>query len=372
MDQEALLYQVALSLIPKVGAITARKLIEYLGSPEAVFREKPETLRKIPGIGEYLVRQLGSGHVLAQAREEIESIGRSGISCYYYRDEAYPWRLKNCEDGPLLLYFRGKQEFNRTKYLSVVGTRNASRYGCEMTSAIIRELAGKYPELVVVSGLAYGIDIMAHRAALDCGLDTIGVLAHGLNTIYPAAHKETARKMVGQGSLISDFHSSVKPERNNFLRRNRIIAGMSDATLVIESGKKGGALITAELASSYHREIFAVPGRIKDIRSAGCNELIKRNIAALIESAEDIEFSLGWETEEVAHPTKAPLNELVSGEERSILSTLQDDPGIGPDLIGIRTGMPVHVVLSLLVQLEIKKLVINTPGNLYESTVTLD
>ena len=359
----------ALTMIPKIGAITARKLIEYIGSPEGVFVEKASNLRNIPGVGEYLASQVSAKNYLAAAETEISQMEKRGISSVWYQDEDYPWRLKNCADAPLLLFFRGTPGFNRTRSLSIVGTRNATHYGREMCEAIISRLAHGYPDLVIVSGLAYGIDIMAHRFALKYGLDTWAVLAHGLHTLYPSSHADVAGRIMKQGALLSDFHTTVKPERNNFLRRNRIIAGLSEATLVIESGPKGGALITAELAASYSREVLAVPGRVGDTYSAGCNLLIQNNIAALVERGSDIEKLLGWEPEiNQAEPQNAiafPLSE----EERLILQAITDEPGLGQEILSIRTGIPLHKLPGTLLQMELRNWITIMPGNRYRAAV---
>jgi len=371
MDNEDLLYQLALTMIPDIGAITAKKLIAYVGSPEGVFREKTYILQQIPGIGRHIAQKINLQNTIHKAEIEINTMKKDGISCLYYRDDDYPWKLKNCDDGPVLLFYRGKKEFNRPKYLSVVGTRNATHYGKDMCKAIIESLSAKYPELVIVSGLAYGIDITAHRAALEYGLDTIAVLAHGLNTIYPSLHRETAVKITKQGSLVSDFSSTIKPERNNFLRRNRIIAGLSDATLVIESGNKGGSLITADIASSYDREVFALPGRSEDKYSVGCNNLIKKNIAALVESGDDIEFLLSWEVSQAPREARVQLNIVLTEDERSILNIIKDCPLAGPEIISIRSKIKLQNVIVLLLQMELQNWITVLPGNTYKLSVRL-
>lgn len=365
MSKDPLVYQLAMTMVPGIGAITARKLIGYLGSPEAVFSEKPATLRLIPGIGEHLAGQVSARDFIAGAEEEIARMKKYKIDSVYYQDKGYPWRLKHCEDGPLLLFYRGNPDFQRTKSLSIVGTRNASRYGREMTEAIVSGLAAKHPELVIVSGLAYGIDIHAHRAALSHGLNTYAVMAHGLHTVYPSAHASTASRMLSQGALLSDFPTTMKPERNNFLRRNRIIAGLTEATLVIESGKKGGALITAELAASYHREVFAVPGRTTDPYSAGCNQLIQLNIAALVTTDSDIEQLLGWESpaaEKEIMQTKQPM---LTRDEEQVIHALQEEAGTRPDIISLRTGIPLQQLMLVLLQMELSGKVKVLPGNNY-------
>ena len=360
-------------MIPKIGAITARKLIDYVGSPAGVFSEKPATLRAIPGVGEYLASRVSLKNYLAEAEKEIVQMEKRNISCVSYQDAAYPWRLKNCADAPILLFFRGTPEFDRVKLLSIVGTRNASHYGREICESIVAELASGYPDLVIISGLAYGIDVMAHRFSLKYGLDTWAVLAHGLHTLYPSSHADVAGRIMKQGALLSDFHTTVKPERNNFLRRNRIIAGLSEATLVIESGPKGGALITAELAASYSREVFAIPGRVGDTYSSGCNRLIQNNIAALVESGSDIEKLLGWEPE-VSQQTESQniITEPLTEEERLILHTINEEPGIGQEILSIRTGIPLHKLTGNLLEMELRNWVTTMPGNLYRTSVRVN
>ncbi len=371
MNNKDLLYPLALTMLPHIGAITAKKLIAYIGSPEAVFKEKPATLQLIPGIGKHLSDIIRSDSILHKAELEMRAMEKDGISSIYFMESDYPWKLKNCDDSPVLLFYLGKNDFNRTKYLSMVGTRQATSYGKEACRSIIAYMAGRYPDLVIVSGLAYGIDITAHRAALDYDLDTIAVLAHGLNTIYPYAHREAANKITHQGALVSDFHSTIKPERNNFLRRNRIIAGLSDATLVVESGAKGGSLITAEMASSYSREVLALPGRREDKYSTGCNSLIKRNVAALVESGEDIEYLLNWETVQPVKEAQVRLNFDLSAEEQGIMEIIRDHQPAGSEIISIKTGIPLHSVISMLLQMELQNLITVQPGNTYKLSVKL-
>ena len=371
MGKDALLYQLALTMIPKFGAITAKKLIAYVGSPEGVFREKASSLRLIPGIGSILSRQTARSNYLARAEEELKRMERYDISSLYYQDPGYPWRLKECEDGPLLLFYRGSPDFEKSKYLSIVGTRNATAYGKGICSSMIANLAERHPELVIISGMAYGIDICAHRSALENGLDTFAVLAHGLHTLYPSVHSETAKKMLSHGGLLSDFTSDKKAERNNFLRRNRIIAGLAEGTLVIESGIKGGALITAEIASSYNREVMAVPGRTGDKYSAGCNLLIRKNIAALTDSADEVEALLGWETKAPGKEKPPELTEMITEMEEAILMHIIEEPGIGLEILSVRTEIPVSKLMGILLQMEFKGWIAVAPGNLYRSLVVL-
>ena len=371
MKTDDLLYKVALTMIPDIGAITAKKLIAYTGSPEAVFRERSHHLLKIPGIGEGLARRIEPKRILPAAEKEVRRIEKEQIGYFYYQDRDYPERLKNCDDGPVLLFHRGNPGLNAAKILSVVGTRSATPYGREVCESIVASLAARHPELVIVSGLAYGIDIIAHRAALENRLETVGVMAHGLTTVYPYMHRDTARKMLKRGGLVTDFHTMVKPERNNFLRRNRLIAGLADATLIIESARRGGALITAGLASSYNRDVLAVPGRIGDSTSAGCNQLIRQNIAALTETARDIEYVLNWQPRETEHEPSPTLKIPLTEEEQSILENIRDDPMIGQDILAVRTGLPVHILMARLLSMELQGWIMVFPGNRYKLKVTL-
>jgi DNA processing protein len=293
-DLSELQYRIALTMVPAIGPITARKLIEKVGSARGIFQEKREHLLKIEGIGPVMMRSLNSVDLFHRADKELKFLRKHHITAHYFQDQAYPTRLKQCADAPILLYARGEQGLNASKSLSVVGTRQASSYGKAVGRSIVLDLCKHLDDLVVVSGLAFGIDVMAHRAALEGGIPTVAVLAHGLSTLYPHAHRDTARQIIRQGALVTDFPSGMGPERNNFLRRNRIIAGMTDATLVVESASTGGSLITANMANSYDRDVLAVPGRTTDPRSRGCNRLIRNQVAALVESAEDVLYHLNW------------------------------------------------------------------------------
>jgi len=370
MPGNDLIYQIALTMIPDVGPILAKKLIDYIGSPEAIFREKPYNIRKIPGIGNKLAQQITARNYLADAEKEIQRMQKHRISHVHYKDSSYPWRLKHCEDSPLLLYYRGNPSFGSKKMISIVGTRKATVYGRDLCRDIIKKLSENHPEMVVVSGLAYGIDIIAHRAALEFGIDTFAVLAHGLHTIYPSSHSQTARDIISQGALMSDFPTSMLAEKNNFLRRNRIIAGLSEATLVVESGDKGGALITADLAASYNREVFAIPGKVKDSFSKGCNTLIKNNVAGLVESAEDIEQMLDWKKERKAPPPKKTSTISLSTEEKKVLDTIEKEPEIGQEVLSGHTGIPLSKLMGIMLQLEMQDLINVLPGNRYCTKLT--
>ena len=366
MEHEDLRYLIALTMIPAVGSITARKLIAYTGSAKAVFSEKKSNLLKIPGIGSILAGAINPSEALALADKELLFMQRNQVNKLTIFENDYPERLKHCPDAPLILYFKGKHVLNTSKVLSIVGTRNATEYGTDQCRRIIRDLSENNHHVLIVSGLAYGIDVQAHMAALQYGQDTVAVLAHGLHTIYPYAHKNLAGRIIQEGALVTDFCAGDNPERNNFLKRNRIIAGLSDATLVIESGKKGGALITADLAISYNRDVFAIPGRVNDSMSQGCNLLIRDNKAALVECFSDIEYFLGWDRKDKTdEPRQAKLFVELSQEEQKIVDELKKEEHLSPDILSLRTGFPVSKISAILLNMEFKGLVSVLPGSYY-------
>jgi DNA processing protein len=371
-DRTELKYLIALSMVPLIGPVTARTLIDKIGSARAVFDQKKEVLEKIDGIGPHLSGSIHSSNLLAQVEKEMEFLERHHIAAWSFKDPEYPQRLNECRDGPILLYTRGDHHLNPVRSISVVGTRKASAYGRDLCRQIIRDLATVLPDLVIVSGLAYGIDVIAHRAALESGLPTVAVLAHGFSTLYPPSHRETAKRIIRQGALVTDFDSGMGPERNNFLRRNRIIAGLSDATLVVESARKGGALITARMASSYSRDVLAVPGRVGDERSEGCNGLIKSQLAGLVESAPDILRCLNWG--ESRAPGGPPLLTAlqapeISPTEMKLLQAMEKAPGISPGILSQLTGTPVSEILALLLEMELKEWISVEPGNRYRTRI---
>ena len=364
-------FQVALTMAPAIGPVNARKLIDEAGSASRVFLMNRTSLEKIAGIGPVLSQSIKSPRLLEKARKELEFLERHNIRALYFRDSDYPARLKECQDAPILLYSKGNEGLNKKRVLSVVGTRKASSYGKELCRNIVLELASMFGDLVIVSGLAFGIDVIAHRAALEAGIPTMAVLGHGLRTLYPNAHRETAKRICRQGALVTDFHSDMGPERNNFLRRNRIIAGMADATLVVESGESGGSLITADMAFSYERDVLAVPGRATDERSRGCNRLIKVNMAAMVESAEDVINHLRWTGEPAQHRMQGSMQNGFTIQEQKLLELLSPDGGLGPGEISRLSGIPIQEVLSVLTQMELKRWIRMEPGNLYQSILKL-
>jgi DNA processing protein len=365
---DALKYKIGITLIKGIGSNLAKNLIAYLGSVEAVFAEKQNNLAKIPGIGEVLSHEIVSQDVLRRADEEIEFIEKNKIQTSFYTDRNYPYRLKECPDSPIILYSKGNIDFNNGKFIGIVGTRKATDNGKENCKTLVGDLSKTLPNAIIVSGLAYGVDICSHKAALDNGLPTIGVLGHGLDRIYPATHRSTAIRILKQGALLTEYLSKTNPDRQNFIQRNRIIAGLCDALVVVESGVKGGALITAEIANDYNRDVFAFPGRITDEWSTGCNALIKNNKASLVESANDILRFMNWEKQDIAARSMVQTSLFLelTIEEQAIVSLLrQHQDGMQLNEIAILTEKPVSKISSLLLEMEFKGLLKCFPGNLY-------
>lgn len=361
---ELLTYQVALTLLPGIGAIKAKNLVSYCGSVEAVFKQKKSSLLKIPEIGPVLAEGIIKQNVFAQAEQEVKFIKRHKIQPLFYLDDNYPHRLKQCNDAPVLLYYKGNAPLNTQRVLAIVGTRKATEYGRSVCAEIIEGLSDK--SILIVSGLAYGIDINAHRDALKNGYNTVGVVGHGLDRIYPGSHTATARKMSEQGGILTEFISGTDPSPENFPARNRIVAGMSDATLVIEAAEGGGALITAEIANSYNRDVFAIPGRTKDEFSRGCNNLIRMNKAALIQSAEDLQSFMSWDVVSAqADNVQQKLWNDLSDEEQEILQVLSSGDTLPIDVISIRSGLSASKTGSVLLNLEFKGLIKAQPGKMF-------
>jgi DNA processing protein len=364
-DDKTLQYQIAITLLPGVGDINARKLIAYTGSPEAVFTEKRANLLRIPGMGQSTVGLiLANRKVLDRAGKEVEFVRKYGISTSFFTEQGYPERLKHCIDSPVLIFTLGNADLNHAKIVSVVGTRRATEYGKE----ICRKLIGGLSEqnILVVSGLAYGIDTCAHKAALDEGLQTTGVLAHGLDRVYPPLNKSLAQKMIGHGGLVTEFISETNPDRENFPKRNRVIAGLADATVVIEAGAKGGALITADIANSYNRDVFAVPGRIGDPVSEGCNNLIKTNRAALVQSAADICYIMGWDNQKAKQPpAQRSLFINLEPDQETVIAILNENGDCSLDKICLTSGLQTSKAVSALLSLEFEGLIKCLPGKIY-------
>lgn len=369
MDEKGLLYKLALALVSGVGPGLAQNLISHVGSVDDIFREKPVNLQKIPGIGPGLTKNIGNAEILKRAEQEISFILKNGISYSFFMDHNYPARLRQCQDAPVVLFYKGSMNPFPRRALSIIGTRNPSTRGRTLTRDWVREIANRDNSIVIISGLAYGIDIQAHEASLDFGLQTYAGLGHGFHTIYPAIHRSTARKIIDQGALMTDFFSYSKLEPKNFIRRNRLIAGMSDCTLVIESKDKGGAMVTADMAISYNRDVMAVPGRPSDDMSAGCNKLIRLNRAALVQSVEDVFFLMGWDDKQLEERLRVPAPVIEMNEKEKTIFSQIGSKSMSIDQISFHTKLSIPEVSAILLTLEFKGLVSARPGNSYSRNV---
>ncbi len=362
--KENLLYNIAITQIPGIGDILAKNLIAYCGGSEAVFKEKASALIKIPGIGKVLANKIIKQNALERAEEEIKFIEEYNISALNYLDTEYPKRLTHCADSPVMLYYKGNADLNALKILSVVGTRNISSYGKSICEKLVKDLAAH--DVLVVSGLAHGVDIYAHKLAVDNNIPTVGVLAHGLDRIYPSVNTATAKRMVKNGGLLTDFLSGTNPDRENFPKRNRIVAGMADATIVVESKEEGGSLITADIANSYSRDVFAFPGRTDDACSRGCNNLIQQSKAALVQSASDILRMMGWEEKnETKKAVQPQLFFNLNPDEEVLVNILKEKKSVGIDDMCFAAKFSMSKVSSLLLSLEFSGVVQSLPGKMY-------
>ncbi len=357
-----LLYKIALSKVKGLGATLTKNVVVYIGDLEAVFKEKPHALEKIPGIGRKLAYSIGDPQALSEAAKELNFVIKHNIQLKFYLDNDYPARLKQCGDAPVIIYHKGQHTLSDKKMLAVVGTRNISERGKENCNSIIKELALSYSNLTIVSGLAYGVDICAHRAALEYHIPTISVLAHGLDRVYPSLHKHTALELLKEGAQLTEFGMNTSPDRQNFVRRNRIIAGLTDATLVVESAEKGGSLITAKIAQSYNRDVLAIPGRVDDVYSKGCNALIKSNVAALVEDAKDIAYALNWEEEKKGNEQLSLFSEP-EGDKGLVYHLLRQEKELSLSTISSKTKLNIPVLSSLLLGMEMDGLIKSVPGN---------
>ena len=352
--------------IPNVGDVTAKKLITHCGSPSAVFDDKVGRLLKIDGIGTHTISGLHDTEHLEAAQEEYVYIKSKGIAHSYFMHADYPNYLKHCIDSPVLLFKRGAIDLEGRKIISVVGTRNITSYGMAFCERFIEDIAPLNP--IIVSGFAYGVDITIQKAAIKHGLQTIGCLAHGLNQVYPKVHAKYVTDVEKNGGFFTEFWSTSNPDRENFLKRNRIIAGMAEATVVVESAEKGGSLVTADIANSYNRDVFAVPGRAGDKFSLGCNNLIKQQKAQMLTSAADLVYLLGWDVEEKkAQPLQKQLFVEMDDTEKSIYAYLQKQGKQVLDSIALECQLPVFKVSSTLLNMEMKGMVRPLPGKLFEA-----
>ncbi|NER17985.1 DNA-processing protein DprA [Spongiivirga citrea] len=366
MTENELLFTLQLQCIPGVGDTTAKKLLQHCGNAEAVFKEKDQNLLKIEGVGTLLLKNLNSTDNRIKADKELQYIQQNNIQYSYFTDLDYPERLKHCLDGPILLFSKGNINIENQKIISVVGTRKITTKGLAFCEKLIEDLAPFNP--IIVSGFAYGVDITAHKAAIKNKLQTIGCLAHGLNQIYPKVHHRYVNQVEENGGFFTDFWSSANPERENFLKRNRLIAGLSEATIVVESAEKGGSLVTADIANSYNRDVFAVPGRPADAMSVGCNNLIKQQKAHLMTSAADLIYLLNWELEKSAKskPIQKQLFVELDETEKRVYRFLKEQEKELLDIIALNCEIPTFKAASILLNMELKGIVRPLPGKLFE------
>jgi DNA processing protein len=368
INEEELLLRLALHLLPGIGPVLARNLVSYCGSVQAIFKAKKNQLEKIPGIGNERASRILKHREIGKAEKELRFIQRENIRFLFYLDKEYPSRLKNCEDAPVGLFCKGEMDLNPDRILAIVGTRHMTSYGKESTAKLVHEL--QQYNVTIASGLAYGIDSVAHREALRNNLPTIGVIAHGLKQIYPAEHRQLASQMIRSGGLISEYESDSKAEVDNFPARNRIVAGMADGVIVVESAGRGGALITADLANGYNREVMAVPGRNSDQYSNGCNELIRLNKAALIQSGKDVAELMNWSDDPLVKQEKpryiqAELFDALSADEQKVISLLKPGKQL-LDELSIRTGISTGLISSMLLKLEFDGFIRALPGKQFQ------
>ena len=365
MTDSELHYLLSLQKVEGIGDIMAKKLLSQFGSAENVFKAKSSQLATVDGIGSILLNNLKNKNVFGLAEIELKYIQKNKINICFFKDENYPEKLKHCIDGPILLFSTGNINLKQKRIISIVGTRQVTSYGMDFCKNLITDLAPLDP--IIISGFAYGVDIIAHQAAMENGLQTIGVLAHGLNQIYPKNHKKYMVKMEQNGGFMTEFWSNSSPERENFVRRNRIVAGISEATIVIESADKGGSLITANLANDYNRDVFAVPGRTSDKYSQGCNNLIKTQRAHLLNSAADLVYILNWDIEGKEKPVQKQLFVNLEPQEQIIFDFLQKNGKEHMDIIALECNLPVFKISSLLLNMELKGLTRPLPGKLFEA-----
>lgn len=363
MEQERLAF-VALHFTPGIGDFLLKQLVSYCGSAEQVFKTPKGKLLKIPGVGEFSADAIKNSHSFSEAEKELKKAEQDDVEILLYTDKKYPHRLKSIEDAPALLYYKGNQNLNSQKAVGIVGTRQATEYGKRMVEQICQELVPH--QALIISGLAYGIDIHAHKFALKSGLPTVGVMGSGMDIIYPAVHKEVAKKMLSHGALLTENRFGTKPDAHNFPARNRIIAGMCDALIVVEAAEKGGALITADIANSYNKDVFAVPGNLGQTYSEGCNKLIKTNRANLFTSVKDLEYLMNWSAESTS-PTQTVLDfTTFEPDEQTVIRILKErNAPVMIDELSFKCSLPPSQLASLLLTLEFKNAVKSLPGKMF-------
>ncbi len=358
-----LLHQIALTLISGIGPVQAKQLLEHFGNAESIFKAKKKDLSAVEGIGEIKAKQIKDFNQFKEAEEEIKFTEKHHIQCLFLNNENYPKRLLHCYDAPTLLYYRGNANLNNSKIISIIGTRTNTDYGKQVTEDIIAELQ-PYNALII-SGLAYGIDAVAHKAAVKNNIATVGVLAHGLDTIYPAQHKSLAKDMLLNGGLLTEFRKNVKADRYNFPQRNRVVAGMADAIIVIETAAKGGSMITAELAYNYNKDLFAIPGKIYDGKSSGCLKLIQQNKAVLLSNTAQLIEEMGWQEKKKQPKKQRELFIELSTEEKIVVDLLKQKETISIDELFLQSGLSSSSVAGAILSLELQNVVLSLPGKMY-------
>jgi len=359
-----LLYQIALTLVPNIGSVQAKLLIEHFGDAASIFKASVKQLGAVEYIGEVKARSIINFTDFDAAEKEIQFIEKYNIQPLFMTSGNYPKRLLNSYDAPVLLYYRGNADLNASRIISIIGTRSNTEYGKTTTEKLIADFKEFSP--LIVSGLAFGIDAIAHKGAMQNDLATIGVLGHGLQTIYPAQHKSMAKEMLLQGGLLTEFTSTTKPDKHNFPRRNRIVAAIADATIVVETAIRGGSMITAELANSYNRDVFAVPGRMTDTKSAGCNYLIQNNKAILLTNAKQLAEELGWQMPVVKKKAQRELFINLTDDEQTIVDILKEKESVHIDELYLQSGLSSSAVAAAILNLELQNAVLSLPGKIYK------
>ena len=362
--KDELYYRIALTMIPELGPVRAKLLIEHFGDASTVFKAKKKEVGGVEGVGELRAKYLKEWDAFRDVEEEIAFTEKHHIKCLFITDKEYPQRLLHCYDPPTLLYYRGTVDLNSSKIISIIGTRNHTEYGKQVTEQLIASLQTQ--QVVIVSGLAFGIDAIAHKTSLHHQIPTIGVLAHGLDIIYPAQHKTLAKDMLLQGGLITEFRKGNKPDKHNFPKRNRIVAGMSDATIVIETATKGGSMITAELAHNYNRDVFAIPGKLTDSKSSGCLKLIQQNKAVLLTGGEQLIEIMGWQDKKKMIKKQRELFIELSADEKIIVDLLKEQDMIPIDVLYLKSGLSSSSVAAVLLSLELQNVISSLPGKMYK------
>lgn len=362
-----LLFQLALTEVPHIGHVHAKILSEHFGSAENIFKARARDLERIDGIGEVRARSIKSFRDFAAAEKEIKFIKKYGIRCLYLKDTGYPQRLLNCADPPTILFYKGTADLNSGKMVAIVGTRNNTDYGKSFTEKLVKKLVDC--NCVIVSGLAFGIDSIAHKCALKHDIPTIGVVGHGLDTIYPGQNANLAKQMIGNGGLLTEFRSKTPPDKHNFPARNRVVAGLTDATIIVESSVKGGSMITAELAADYNRDVFAVPGRTTDPKSGGCNKLISESKAALLIDPEQFIETMRWTAGKRSASTlqKEMFVEL-SEHEKKVVELLKGNENLSADDLNVKAGISASTLAAVVLNLEMQGILKALPGSRYALT----